>query len=411
MEPSPLRLEIDGIPEPVCALAEALEASGYATWIVGGGLRDLLCEKPPGDFDLATAAPPEAVLSRFPRAVPIGLRFGTVMVPTPAGPVDITTLRGNDIEEDLGHRDFTVNALAWHPGRGELLDPFDGRSDLAKGRLRAVRCAADRLAEDPLRALRAVRLVATHGLEIDDELAQALGDAVPALSRVARERVRHELVTLLLAPGVATGLRLLRDGGLEARLAPAAAPDAAAVVEALPARLELRLAGWLRGARPTAILRKLRFARRTTDSVADLLRWHPVEWNVDTQRDVAVRRHLKQIGPERADDLVALRHAELRVGESAGTPRAVAGLAQLEALVAAFERVRQAGDLALRRRDLAIDGKEVMRLLGCGPGPHVGRTLAFLTHCVVEDPSRNTPETLHRLVETLAAEPKGGDKS
>jgi len=109
--------------------------------------------------------------------------------------------------------------------------------------------------------------------------------------------------------------------------------------------------------------------------------------------------------------VVALRHAELRVGESAGTPRAVAGLAQLEALVAAFERVRQAGDLALRRRDLAIDGKEVMRLLGCGPGPHVGRTLAFLTHCVVEDPSRNTPETLHRLVETLAAEPKGGDKS
>ena len=154
MEPSSLRLEIDGIPEPARALAEALESSGHPTWIVGGGLRDLLCGRPPGDFDLATAAAPEVVLARFPRAVPIGLRFGTVMVPTPAGPVDVTTLRGDDIEEDLGHRDFTVNALAWHPGRGELLDPFDGRSDLAKGRLRAVRSAADRFRRSPFASKR-----------------------------------------------------------------------------------------------------------------------------------------------------------------------------------------------------------------------------------------------------------------
>ena len=411
MEPASLLLEIDGIPEPVRALAEALESSGHPTWVVGGSLRDLLCGRPPGDFDLATAAAPEVVLARFPRAVPIGLRFGTVMVPTPAGPVDVTTLRGDDIEEDLGHRDFTVNALAWHPGRGELLDPFDGRSDLAKGRLRAVRSAADRLAEDPLRALRAARLVATHGFEIDDELERALRDAAPTLSGVARERVRHELVTLLLAPGAAAGLRLLRGSGLEAEFAPGAARDAAAVVEALPGRLEPRLAGWLRGARSTAILRRLRFSRRTTESVARLLHCHPVEQSVDARRDAAVRRHLKRIGPERTEDLVALRRAELRAGESAGTPRAAADLAQLDALVAAFERVRSAGDLALRRHDLAIDGDEVMRQLGSGPGPQVGRALAFLTDRVIEDPSLNTPQALHRLLEGLAAEAEGEEQS
>lgn len=411
MNTASFRLEIDGIPEPVSALVEALEASGHATWIVGGSLRDLLCGRPPGDFDLATAASPESVLSRFPHAVPIGLRFGTVMVPTAAGPVDVTTMRGNDIEADLAHRDFTLNALAWHPVRAELLDPFDGRADLAKGRLRAVRCAADRLAEDPLRALRAARLSATHGLETDEELLRAIRGVAPELSRVARERVRRELVTLVLAPGVAAGLDLLRNGGLETHLAPQAAPDASAVVAAIPARLETRLAGWLRGARSNAILRSLRFSRRTTESVAHILRCHPVERNVDTQRDAAVRRHLKRIRPEQTQDLIALRRAELRFGEPAGSPRAAADLAQLDALIAAFDRVIRAGELALRRQDLAIDGEELMRVMGTGPGPQVGRALAFLTDRVIEDPSLNTPENLRRLLGDLAAGKKRGDSS
>ena len=408
MDNASLRLEIDGIPEPVCAVVEILEGAGYATWIVGGGLRDRLCGRPPGDFDLATAAAPETVLAHFPRAVPTGLRFGTVMVPTPAGPLDITTFRGSDIEEDLGHRDFTVNALAWHPSRGELLDPFGGRADLTKGRLRAVRCAEDRLAEDPLRALRALRLVATHGLEIDDELLDALLGAAPRLAGVARERVRHELVTLLLAPDAAKALQLLRDSGLETRLAAGVAPDAPEVVHALPARLELRLAGWLRGARATPILRSLRFSKRTTESVARLLQCHPIEGNVDTRRDAAVRRHLKRVGPERVNDLVTLRRAELACRPtSAGKTE----LARLEALEAAFARVRALGNLALRRQDLAIDGEEVMRLLGTGPGPRVGRILRALTNRIIDDPSLNTPEALRGLAKTLAAEQEKGESS
>ena len=103
--------------------------------------------------------------------------------------------------------------------------------------------------------------------------------------------------------------------------------------------------------------------------------------------------------------------AERRAGDSAGTPRAAADLVQLDALVAAFERVRLAGALILRRHDLAIDGQAVMQQLGPGPGPQVGRALGFLTDRVIEDPSLNTPQALRRLLEGLAAEAEGEKQS
>ena len=99
------------------------------------------------------------------------------MVPTAIGPVDVTHFRGADLLEDLAHRDFTINALAYEPQRALLYDPFDGRADLAKGRLAAVGSAHDRLAEDGLRALRAPRLAATLELEVDAELEAALAAA------------------------------------------------------------------------------------------------------------------------------------------------------------------------------------------------------------------------------------------
>ena len=132
-----------------------------------------------------------------------------------------------------------------------------------------------------------------------------------------------------------------------------------------------------------------------------LLRWHPIETDVDASRDAAVRRHLKRVGPANVQDLLALRHAELAHGSVADAAEARERLAALEA---GLERVQRAGRLALQRQDLAIDGEEVMERLGRGPGPVVGRALAWLTEQVVEDPSRNTPEALRRLLERFAAE-------
>ncbi len=400
MEAPPCAEQLDPreVPPAVRALVETLGAAGHAGYLVGGCVRDLLQGRAVADFDVATSAPPPLVLELFPRAVPIGLRHGTVMIPTESGPVDVTTFRnGNCIERDLAHRDFTCNALAYDPRRGVLLDPFDGRNDLAQGRLRAVRSARDRFAEDPLRALRAARLAATLDLAPDPELESAMAETRQALGRVARERIRQELSLLLLGRRAERGLTLLRRSGIEERLVPGAAPDAAPVVAALPAQLELRLAAWLRGARAASILRRLRFSRRSAERVERLVRLHPIDARVDAARDASVRGLIKRAGEENLPALLALRRAELEAGSARDEDGA--GAAGLRALEEAIQRVRQAGFLALRRYDLALDGKEVMRLLGCGPGPEVGRALRYLTDRVVEDPACNTPAGLRALLE------------
>jgi tRNA nucleotidyltransferase (CCA-adding enzyme) len=392
------------VPAPIRQLLGALAGDGHSTWLVGGCVRDLLRGEPVRDFDAATAAAPERVLQLFPRGVVIGAGHGTVMIPTAAGPLDVTPLRaGPRVEDDLAHRDFTVNAIAFDPLGGVLLDPFGGRADLARGRLRAVGAAPERFREDPLRILRAARLLATLGLEPDADLEAAMRAHRRDLGRVARERIRSELGALLLGPRAGDAIALLRRTGVEALLLPHAAADAARVVDALPAALELRLAAWLRGAPALSILRRLRFPKRSCQRVEHLLRLHPVEQMLDPERDSSVRRLLQRARDD-LQDLVRLRRAEIRAG-SAGAAEA----GRLDAAERAVARVQRAGELALRRHDLALDGRAVMQILGCRPGPEIGRALAWLTDRVLEDPRCNTPEGLRALLARWrSAEPEKG---
>ncbi len=397
---------LGGVPGAVREIIATLTARGHAAYLVGGYVRDLLRGEVVGDFDVATSAAPETVLDLLPRAIPIGLRHGTVMVPTRDGPVDVTTFRaGPDIEADLAHRDFTINAMAYDPESEALLDPFGGQSDLAGRRLRAVGRAADRFREDPLRILRAARLAATLELEIAPEIESEMTKARAGLRGVARERVRRELALMLLAPNAADGLALLRRTGIEADLAPGTTEDAGAVVGALPRELELRLAGWLRHTNAEAILRQLRFPRRTAQRVTRLLRHHPIGADVNPKRDDAVRKLIKRLGPENLDVLCTLRETELATRSDAEA--SAAELAQLRSVQAAIARVQRSGALSLRRLDLAITGQDVMKVLGCGPGRVVGQALRHLTDRVVEDPARNTPEQLRALLERWAAERSG----
>lgn len=380
----------------------ALTSKGHAAYLVGGCVRDLLRGEDVRDFDVATSAPAEVVLGILPRAIPIGIRHGTVMVPTTEGPVDVTSFRaGPRVEDDLGHRDFTINAMAWDPESGAVLDPFRGLEDLANGCLRAVGDAENRFREDPLRMLRAARLVATLGVTSDPAIETAMAKLAADLRGVARERVRSELALLLLGPDVASGLGLLRRTGLEAELASGIRPDAIAVVAALPPDLDLRLAGWLRDTEAESILRRLRFSRRICRRVGHLLRHHPIGANVNPKRDALVRKLIKRVGVDELTPLFRLREAELRSANAAGTP---GGAEQLQLIRDAIDRVRSAGALALRRFDLAISGRDVMEQLGCGPGRTVGRALGYLTEAVVESPDCNTPERLRQLLARWAEE-------
>jgi tRNA nucleotidyltransferase (CCA-adding enzyme) len=391
------------VPSAIRAIVALLTARGHAAYLVGGCVRDLLTGESTGDFDIATSASPEQVLELLPLAIPIGLRHGTVMVPTGDGPVDITSFRaGPDIEADLGHRDFSINAMAFDPKEGVLIDPYGGRNDVADRLLRAVGSAEDRFREDPLRILRAARLVATLELTVAPEIEGAMAKLRAGLRGVAGERVHSEIERMLLAPNAARGLELLRRTRIEADLAPGTAPDAVAVVGALPPDRDLRLAGWLRGTNAEGILRRLRFPRRTAQHVAHLLWHHPIGADLNPKRDAAVRKLIKSAGEKNLAALCTLREVEIGVAEDAVA--AAATLDQLRSVRAAIARVRQAGALALRRLDLAIDGREVMAVLGCGPGRSVGQALRHLTDRVIEDPALNTPEHLRSLLERWASD-------
>jgi tRNA nucleotidyltransferase (CCA-adding enzyme) len=374
-----------------------LRGAGHEAVLVGGCLRDLCLRRPVLDWDIATSAAPAAVLDLFPRAVPIGLRHGTVMVPGAAGPVDVTSFRGPDLGADLARRDFTWNAMAFAIDPPRWLDPEDGRGDLAARRIRAVRSASDRLAEDPLRALRAIRFAAELGFTLDPALAAALPGAARALPGVARERIRAELERLFLAPHAAHGLALLRDSGLERALvgSPIAA-DTAAVVAALPADLSLRLAAWLRGRDAAALLARLRFPRQRTAEAAELVRLHPIERG---RAATDLGRLWLRIGHTGVERLLALRAAELAAEPrpSPATDAARAAIAELRTAAAAIER---SGVLDDGKPRLAVGGEEIMAWLGLPPGPAVGRALRYLTLAVLREPARNEPAALRALLDS-----------
>ena len=381
-------LHAESVPAPIRAVFDVLRAAGHETWFVGGCVRDLLRGVPVVDFDAATAATPDAVLALFPRAVPIGVRHGTVMIPTRDGPCDVTTFRGGaTLADDLAHRDFSINAIAWNPATGEVVDPHGGRADLARGVLRAVGAAADRFAEDPLRALRAARIVAALDFEPDAAIEPAMAGVRGAVRRVARERIRHELAVLTVSPRAGRGIALLRRTGIEADLLPGAAEDAARIVDALPRDLELRLAAWLRRTHAEVTLTRLRFPKRTALAVARLVALHPIDAR-PLRGDGDLRRLLHRAGETGVEHLLLLREAER--GE------------RLDALRERFERLREEAARAGGRVELALDGAAVMRALGCGPGPRVGEALRHLIDRILEDPSCNTAPALTALLHEWA---------
>ncbi|HEX6938370.1 MAG TPA: CCA tRNA nucleotidyltransferase [Longimicrobiales bacterium] len=195
-------------PRAVREIARRLEDAGYETWAVGGAVRDAVLGLPAGDWDLASRARPQDVRRIFRRTVPIGIEHGTVGVLGADGVLyEVTTFRrdvetfgrhatvefADAIEEDLARRDFTCNALAWHPLTGELRDPFTGLEDLRAGRLRTVGEPAERFAEDYLRVLRALRFAGHFRLTIDSATWAALVAATSFLPRLSAERIREEL--------------------------------------------------------------------------------------------------------------------------------------------------------------------------------------------------------------------------
>jgi tRNA nucleotidyltransferase (CCA-adding enzyme) len=391
------RLPAAPVPAAVAAVAARLRGAGFGAWLVGEALHEHITGRRPRAFELATAAPAARTLDLFPAAVSTQPAHGIVTVPTAAGPVDVAPLRnGPDVEGDLERRPFTVFAIACDPNGTVWVDPHGGRADAAAGRLRCVGLAAERLRDEPLRALQALRLVAEHGYTIDPELEAALAAVGSRIKRLPASRSRPELARLLQGGHVGRGLALLRRSGLEARLVKGVRPDAADLVAALPRNLDLRLAGWLRGTRPGGLLRRQRFGIARSMHVERLLEHHPLDEKVTPNRDRSLLRLLRQLDDADLEALFAMREWELdrRADEPAAGDETTDAEKRLAAVRAGIERVRQNRARTQEREELALDGRTVMQILGCGPGQRVGRALRFLADRAAEQPERNTPEDL-----------------
>src|SRR5919197_904281 len=195
--------------DPLLLARRALE--GRPAWLVGGAVRDRLLGRQTLDLDVVVegpVAPAAKALGRAGRAAafPLSDTFGgwRVVARDRGWQVDVLPVNGRSIEDDLAARDFTVNAIAEPLAGGEPIDPFEGREDLAAGRLRMV--SADGFAADPLRVLRAARLACELRLEPDRDTRAAAGAQAPALRRVSPERVFAELKRVVIAPEALRGL-------------------------------------------------------------------------------------------------------------------------------------------------------------------------------------------------------------
>jgi tRNA nucleotidyltransferase (CCA-adding enzyme) len=387
------------IPEEVLEIARKLEQAGYEAWCVGGALRDALLGDPHSDYDLATSATPEEVQALFRRTAAVGLKYGTVGVLDRRRTMhEVTTFRrdvstdgrhavvayGVALEDDLARRDFTINAIAYHPLRHEWRDPFHGANDLERRVVRAVGDPVQRFREDYLRVLRALRFAARFGFAIDPATWKAARAAASGLTQLSAERVRDEWFKGLRTARTLTELvSLWTDSGAAGVWLPELEPERlAALPPAAASSMQTRDAvvfTVLLCADPVGVLRRLKASNAEIDRAAALVTGPLAP---DSADESTVRRWLALVG-DATSDLVAL--ATIRAGH-------------VPDWAAVVQRIQERGD-PLTRSDLAITGNDLLSL-GV-TGPRVGEILTRLLDRALENPALNTRDTLLALAREL----------
>jgi tRNA nucleotidyltransferase (CCA-adding enzyme) len=442
------------VPRDVFVICDRLRAAGKRSWIVGGCVRDSLLGKPVSDWDVATDALPKDLLTIFPRAIPTGIKHGTVTLVYGGHHYEVTTLRGettysdgrrpdavhfvDDIVRDLERRDFTINAIAVDPENGALVDPWGGRQDLLARRIRAVGKPLERFAEDGLRVLRAARFAATLEFELEAGTFAAIAPTLDTFRKVSAERVRDEWVKTMKARRPSRAFEVMRASGILEVTCPELLEGvgmeqnkwhafdvwrhAMECLDACAGDPILRIAAVLHDVgKPRTrafsdktkdwtfydhdkvgaeiafpICTRLRFSNEERERIVALVRHHLFHY--DGWSDAAVRRWIRRVGRERLEDLYVLNEADVR-GKGRATDDDLAPLAALRAHVT---KILEEG-AALSTRDLAVNGRDLMSELALPPGPIIGNVLAHLLEAVTSDPSQNERAILLDLAKAFLA--------
>lgn len=430
------------LPGQVKFIIDTLEEAGFEAYAVGGCVRDSIIGKEPQDWDITTIAKPEQVKALFRRTVDTGIAHGTVTVMLEKDGYEVTTYRIDgtyedarhpkevtftpDLLEDLKRRDFTINAMAYHPQRG-LVDAFGGMEDMQAGIIRCVGDPAERFAEDALRMLRAVRFAAQLGFTVEQQTRQAIADMAPLLGKVSAERIQVELVKLLVS-GNPQEMRTLYETGVSAVILPewdammetqqrnphhayTVGEHTLRVLTHTPPERIIRLAALFHDvAKPVCrtvdakgihhfyghpeqgavltkkIMRRLKFDNAAIDMTARLVAGHDVN---PAPNERSVRRAIRRVGLSCYPAVFDLKYADI-CGQS--DYRRQEKFKALEVYRNLYRNIMERGD-CLTLKELAVNGKDLMEL-GIPAGRQLGTILAQLLELVVEDPKKNTKEYL-----------------
>lgn len=442
------------IPKEVTFVVETLTKGGFDAYLVGGCTRDLIIGRIPKDWDITTNAKPEEITSLFPDQSFYNNDFGTVGVTHETEDealkvIEVTPYRseegysdnrrpdkvsfGVSLEDDLARRDFTINAIAHNPSKGQLVDLYKGQEDIKAKVLKTVGIADERFKEDALRMMRAVRLSAELNFALDGETAAAISRNASNLGTISKERIRDEFIRILQSKEPMMAIVVCQKLGILRYIAPdlergvGIAQNQAHkydVFEHLIRTMqhgadkdwewEIRLAGLFHdvskpetrrfdenkqdytfhghevvGARVTKkALEDLKFPKKTVERVTKLVRWHMFFSDPDQITLSAVRRMIRNVGEENIWDLLNLRICD-RVGT--GRPKEQPFR---------FRKYKSYVEEALRDpisvTMLKVDGQRLMELLHVKPGPKIGYLLHALFEEVLEDPSLNTAEILEK---------------
>jgi len=443
------------LPKEVKDIISTLEGGGFEGYLVGGCVRDLFRGVKPEDFDVATNAKPKEITKIFKKSYSDN-NFGTVTVLTEKKEknlreIQITPYRVEsnykdkrhpeevkfveDIKEDLKRRDFTMNAIAFHPEKG-VIDPFKGKKDLEEKTIRAVGSAKERFSEDALRMMRAVRFSATLGFKIEEETRKEIKKNAHLLSKISAERIRDEFVKIVNSKRAKEGVEELRKLGLLKEFLPELlegygvaqnkhhiydcyehAVNALEYAAKKNFGVHVRLAALLHdvakprvkkgkgeeaifhnhevvGAKMTrGILKRLKFKKDDVEKVTLLVRYHLFYYNVGEVSESSVRKLLRRVGKENIEELLQVRMAD-RIGS--GVPKAEPY--RLRHMRYLIERVSED---PISTHMLKAGGGDVMEIMDIAPGPLIGDVLNILLARVINNPQLNEKEKLREEIEKI----------
>ena len=435
------------IPDYVNTIIEKLIQNGFKAYLVGGCVRDAILNRQANDYDITSSATPKELIELFSefKTVEIGKEFGTIIIIQGEGAVEVTTFRldnkyedgrrpssvvfTEDLVQDLKRRDFTINSMAYNEREG-LIDPFNGLKDLKNCLIRTVGNPLDRLSEDYLRILRAVRFACQLDFLIDIETSKACSQLSSNLSKISTDRIREELFKILLSDKPSRGFLLMREMGLLKHVIPELMPaigfdqrnphhdrsvfqHTLKVMDNTPKVLNVRLAALLHDigkpytfsmdnkgighfyGHDTAsveigkeILLRLNCSSDLIETTLNLIKEHMVH-HPELKRK-GLKRQLQRIGEEQIENLIDLQIADRLI------KRGTKDTSNLEAKRREIRGILQAKE-PFSRKHLAVDGEDLIEL-GYDQGQIIGEILDFLLNCVIEDASLNTKKKLKDIV-------------